>query len=176
MSEHARLLFQKAKALFKDAKLDPSNVLKFLEFAMEAVELEELSGAQKKELVIEAIKIAIDEMIPDEEEYKVMETYVTLFLTHTIDELIEVNNGKLKVNPKRSKFYKCFECCSGLFRRLPCARAQAPVQSPVPAPAPVVPAPAPVVPAPAPAPVPEPTPAPAPEPTPAPAPEPTPTS
>lgn len=162
MSEHAVTLFQKVKTLFNDKELNRTNLFKFLELAMEAVELnKDLSGAQKKALVIETIKLAINEMIPDSEEFQIVEHYVNYFIDQTIDEIIEINGGKLKINPKKSKFYSCFSkcrcplrlcgCFKGLFKATP-----APVFA-VPAPAPVapvvVPDPATPVPAPVPAPV-----------------------
>jgi len=121
MSEHAVDLFQKVKSIFNEKELNRKNVFKFVELAMEVVELDkDLSGAQKKALVIATIKVAVNEMIPDTEEYNIVEHYVNYFIDQTIEEIIEINGGKLKINPKKSKFYSCFASCGSFFSKCKC--------------------------------------------------------
>jgi len=118
MSEHAQQLFEKTKALFKEDHLNHTNVFKFLQLSMEIVELnEDLSGAQKKALVIETLKIAAKSLVPDEDEFVILEQFIDLFVNSAIDEIVEVSGNTVKINVKRSRFYKCFTACSGLFGR-----------------------------------------------------------
>jgi hypothetical protein len=113
LSEEAKPLYLKVKNLFGKT-LDHKNVLKFVELTMELIDLErDLSGTQKKALVIAVVKYAVADLIPDDDEYVLVEHFVKHFIDQTIDEIVEVHGGKLTLNVRKSRCY-C-SCLDGLF-------------------------------------------------------------
>jgi hypothetical protein len=110
----ARELFEKVKSVFTE-KLTHKTVFKFVETSMEVIELnDELSGEQKKSLVIESLTIALTEIVPDEQDYELLTQFIEFFVESTIDEIIEINKGNLKLNPKKSVFFRCFTFCKNI--------------------------------------------------------------
>lgn len=77
-------------------------VLHFLVEKMTKVGELNISGKDKKELVLQFIEEKLSDVIPDELEF---------FLDILIDLLIDVEKGKIIFNPKTKKLVKsCFSC------------------------------------------------------------------
>jgi hypothetical protein len=90
------------------------SVMDVLETLMVFVEnVEELTGMQKKQLVLAAIDKIIEESFPDDHpEYALLETSLKLIIPFAIDKLVYADQGGLGLHPKIVK--KCnflFGCC-----------------------------------------------------------------
>lgn len=74
----------------------------------------ELSGEEKKNIVIHVVKKIIKHEIDKdkiiEEEEKLMLTFVDIFLPSIIDTLVSVDKKKIAIKIKKT-FSSCFTCC-----------------------------------------------------------------
>lgn len=69
----------------------------------------DLTGDQKKQLVIHVIKKFIKDTTSKEEE-EVLLTFVDIFLPSVIDTLVSVDKKKIVIKLKKT-FSSCFPCC-----------------------------------------------------------------
>jgi len=73
-----------------------------------------MTGVQKKQIVIKALEALVSEIADEEDsnesqEKIALEQFLKLFIPSVIDNLITVDNGKLKIKPRCSSLFKC--CC-----------------------------------------------------------------
>jgi hypothetical protein len=152
MDAYVQAVFNQVKENFAGQSLDVTTVFSFIRISMETVErYKNLTGMQKKELVIAVLTVAIDSLVVDQNEQQILNFMIENFIGTLIDQFCDIDSNGISINlatknKLKAFFSKIFPCCPCLPTPLPAPIIQAPVD-----PAPVVPAPvdpAPVVPAP----------------------------
>jgi len=93
-----------------DSPLTKENITTIVINLMQLVEkYPDLTGEQKKLLVIHVIKKFIKD-ITDKEEEEVLLTFVDIFLPTLIDTLVSVDKKEILIKIKKN-FSSCFPCC-----------------------------------------------------------------
>lgn len=107
-------LYNYVKKTLGAQKINATSIIIITNNLMQIVEkYNDLSGNQKKMLVIDTIKRIINETINDELEKTNLLLIVDLTLPKVIDTIISAINGDLKfnVNKVKNSFQKLFFCC-----------------------------------------------------------------
>lgn len=79
--------------------ISPSTIILVLQYAMEAVELTTLSGAEKKHAVVQLVKKAVvDAPIDSGVESILLEMIDDGIIGHTIDIIVSASRGELNLN------------------------------------------------------------------------------
>lgn len=92
------ILLEKIEYTLGSRLLKFDNILEVVTMLMKAVEIMNLSGPEKKKLVIDTVKIYVDTttFVKD----PVIEAFIDKMLVQVIDNFIEIDKGNLKFNTK----------------------------------------------------------------------------
>lgn len=107
-------IYNTAKETLGADVISPANVLNLTVALMEAVEkCRELTGSQKKTLVVDVIKRLLDETNMSEEDNKTLDTIIELTVPTAIDVIIAATHGNVHINRLRDRLAQCplFKCC-----------------------------------------------------------------
>jgi hypothetical protein len=94
-------------------KITPTNIIVIATELMQIVEkYKGLTGPQKKMLVINVIKKAINSQIDSQETRNILNTIIDFTLPSVIDNLVDAINGNIKFNKEKvQSFFKKYICC-----------------------------------------------------------------
>ena len=107
-----KTLYEEVKNLLADSKLSPSNVVTIVVSLMQLIEkYSELSGLQKKQVVLEALNMLIDDSNDNVEDAAQLKLLVQVTLPTVIDTIVSVDRKQLQI--KLKKVYKFLHkvCC-----------------------------------------------------------------
>ena len=105
-------LYDKIKVLIEGKKLDATNIVSITTNAMIFVEAyNDISGIQKRELIIHIIGLIIKDTVDDYEEKFVLQNIVRLTLPSIIDTIINVDKKKIQIKVKKG-CSRLFSCCT----------------------------------------------------------------
>lgn len=95
------------------AKITPTNVVVIATELMQIVEkYKELTGPQKKMLVINVIKRVVNNQVDTQEIRTTLNTIIDFTLPIVIDNLVSAMNGEIKFNKEKvQSFFKKYLCC-----------------------------------------------------------------
>jgi hypothetical protein len=104
-------LYEEVKRLLYGGKLTPTNVVIILVELMKIVDgYPELKGAQKKQVLLEAINMLIDDQHDNVEDSNNLKMIVKMTLPAVIDVAVSIDKKQLKIKAK--KFYRnLLGCC-----------------------------------------------------------------
>ena len=110
---YAEKLYDEVKSKFKDNTLNIITIFDLLRLAMEIAEsYKDLTGRQKKELVIRIMHEAIEDFVLDDMDNEALNIFVDKMVDVVIDNFVDINWGHLAINKKnKDKFKNCFPCC-----------------------------------------------------------------
>jgi len=106
-------LYRYIKSIHQN-KISPTNIVLIASELIQVVEkYNNLTGAQKKMLVLNVIKKVVNEESSTDEEKIALNIIIDNTLPHIIDGFVNAINGMLKFakDPKKSWFKKCLFCC-----------------------------------------------------------------
>ncbi len=94
-------------------KITPTNIIVIATELMQIVEkYKELTGPQKKMLVINVIKKVVNSQIDSQETRLALNTIIDFTLPTVIDNLVDAINGNIKFNKEKvQSFFKKYICC-----------------------------------------------------------------
>ncbi len=94
-------------------KITPTNIIVIATELMQIVEkYKELTGPQKKMLVINVIKKVVNSQVDSEETRNALNTIIDFTLPAVIDNLVSAINGEIKFNKEKvQSFFKKYICC-----------------------------------------------------------------
>ena len=106
-------LYHEIKKYLNGGKITQSNVIAVLVNLMKLIEeFPDLSGVQKKHVVIQAICVAVDDQREDVEEATRIKEFVVLTLPDVIDTIVDIDKRKLKIKIKKIiNKIKNYCCC-----------------------------------------------------------------
>jgi hypothetical protein len=96
-----------------DGKLiKPENIMIYVKYAMELVELTNLKGAEQKQMVIDIIrKIVKESNLSVENESICLDFIESGTLSQTIDIIVDATKGRLAINKPASLIKRVLTCC-----------------------------------------------------------------
>ena len=105
-------LYNHLKSIHSE-KITPANVVLL---AMETIQLvekyKELTGHQKKTMVISVVKKLVNTQFDTEEDKRAMNLIIDLTLPTVVDNLVNAINGNIKFDKEKAKsFFKKYLCC-----------------------------------------------------------------
>jgi len=103
-------LYESLARLVGDQKITAQNAVLIATNLMQIVEnYPDLTGEQKKTIVLHVLKKFVRDTMNDNDEDAVI-MFIDLFLPSVIDTIISVDKKKIMVNIKKG-FASCFACC-----------------------------------------------------------------
>lgn len=105
--------YNQVLARFTGSVLSMSNIFEFVRLCMEISEThKELSGREKKTLVISICNKAFDDMLLSDTDKDSLKIFVNGVLDTLIDNFVDIDNGNLHINENCKKhFRQLFACC-----------------------------------------------------------------
>ncbi len=109
-------LYDYSKSILDTKKITTTNIIMIMNNLIQIVEqYKELTGNQKKMLVLDTIKKIINENVTDENNKQQLILFVNITLPVILDSIILAINGdmkfaKEKINSCFSKLFSCFKC------------------------------------------------------------------
>jgi hypothetical protein len=102
-----------------DGKLiKPENIMIYVKYAMELVELTNLKGAEQKQMVIDIIrKIVKESNLSVENESICLDFIESGTLSQTIDIIVDATKGRLSINKPASLIKRVLACCLPFLNR-----------------------------------------------------------
>lgn len=106
-------LYNHLKSIHSE-KITPSNIVYVATELIQLVEkYKELTGHQKKTMVLSVVKKLVNSQFDTEDDKKTMNMIIDLTLPTVVDNLINAINGNLKFDKEKIKsFFKRFFCCT----------------------------------------------------------------
>jgi hypothetical protein len=106
-------LYNHLKSIHSE-KITPTNIILIATEIIQLVEkYKQLTGNQKKTIVISVVKKLVNSQFDTEEDKRAMNLIIDLTLPSVIDNLVNAINGNLKFNKEKVKsFFKKYFCCS----------------------------------------------------------------
>ena len=104
-------LYEEVKDIIKDRVITPENIIQVVITCMKLVEQNKnLSGSQKKVIVLRVVELLINDIICDDDTRKNLEMVVTTVLPNLIDVMKSLDIGKISIKIKK-KWNEIFTCC-----------------------------------------------------------------
>ena len=102
-----------------DGKLiKPENIMIYVKYAMELVELTNLKGAEQKQMVIDIIrKIVKESNLSVENESICLDFIESGTLSQTIDIIVDATKGRIDINKPTSLIKRVLLCCLPFLNR-----------------------------------------------------------
>lgn len=110
ISEKVLKLYDELEKVVKEEGFTSSNIISIVIYLMQIVEgYNDLSGKEKKELVIEVLNKFIDENVDDEKEENELKFLVRITVPPLIDSIISLDKRELKIKTEKclSKIFCC---------------------------------------------------------------------
>ena len=108
--EYVRSVFKDAKSLFQGETLNAGTIITLAVRAMELVEkLPQLSGSEKKGIVIEVVKLMVDETDLSDEDNAKIDVIIDTTLPIAIDLIVAASRGLVDINSLKTRLKKL--CC-----------------------------------------------------------------
>jgi len=105
-------LYEELKEILVGAKLNASNLTVILVNLMKIVErYPKLTGSQKKEVILDAINMLIDDQNDNVEDTEILKLLVKMTLPNLIDTLVSIDRKQLTIKLKRLTGYIFSSCC-----------------------------------------------------------------
>lgn len=105
-----------AKSLYNDMKhissgdMEVSDVIEItISLLQLAEDIKELNGVERKEIVIDVLKLFVIERVDDEKKEKHILLYIDMFLPTLIDTFVALDKSKINIHVKQS-LSKCMPC------------------------------------------------------------------
>lgn len=114
MENYSADLYERVKLNFPDDnELTASEIFDLIRIAMEEAEkITDLTGPEKKELVIRVVHEAFKDLVVDKIESDKIQDFMDFFLEYLVDQFVDISKGNLKINDKTKKVLKkIFPCC-----------------------------------------------------------------
>ncbi len=106
-------IYDEAKKLLVNGKVDPAGLLSLTAKIMELVERSPgLQGFEKKQVVIEVVKKLVDETDLSEEDNAKVDVIIETTLPMAIDVIVSASRGAFNLNNLRTKLRKLCACTS----------------------------------------------------------------
>ena len=110
--EYVKSIFNDTKTLFQGETFNAGTVITLAVRAMELVEkIPRLTGAEKKVIVIEVVKLMVDETDLSEEDNAKIDVIIDTTLPIAIDLIVAASRGMLNINGLKDKLKKLCCCC-----------------------------------------------------------------
>lgn len=109
-SEAVERLYEELKKIIGKGNINSSNIVTILISLMQIVEkYQDVSGIQKKAIILKALKLVINDQVTNEEEAKALNLLVEVTLPTVIDTLVSVDKKEIQIKIKKgcSKLLKC---------------------------------------------------------------------
>jgi hypothetical protein len=109
-SEAVERLYEELKKIIGKGNINSSNIVTILISLMQIVEkYQDVSGIQKKAIILEALELVINDQVTNEEEAKALNLLVEVTLPTVIDTLVSVDKKEIQIKIKKgcSKLLKC---------------------------------------------------------------------
>ena len=105
-------LYEHVKSIHSD-KITASNIVVIVTELVQLTEkYKQLTGNQKKTLVINVVKKLVNTQVENENDKKTLNTIIDLTLPTVIDNLVNAINGDLKFDKEKAKsFFRKYLCC-----------------------------------------------------------------
>jgi len=107
-------LYDYSKSILDTKKITTTNIIMIMNNLIQIVEqYKELTGNQKKMLVLDTLKKIINENITDENEKQQLILFINITLPMVLDSIILAINGDMKFAKEKITgcFSKLFSCC-----------------------------------------------------------------
>lgn len=105
-------LYGEVKKIIGNQKLNRSNIVVILLSLMQSVEnYKNLTGLQKKTLILDTLNNVINDIIDDEQEAMELKLLVQLTLPSVIDTFISIDKKKIAIKIKKG-CKSIFSCCT----------------------------------------------------------------
>jgi hypothetical protein len=107
-------LYDYSKSILDTKKITTTNIIMIMNNLIQVVEkYKELTGNQKKMLVLDTLKKIINENVSDESEKQQLILFVNITLPIILDSIISAINGNMKFAKEKISgcFSKLFSCC-----------------------------------------------------------------
>lgn len=103
--------YEEVKKIIGNQKLNRSNIVVILLSLMQSVEnYKNLSGIQKKTLILDTLNNVINDIVDDEQEAMELKLLVQLTLPSVIDTFISIDKKKIVIKIKKG-CKSIFSCC-----------------------------------------------------------------
>ena len=107
-------LYEELKQILAGAKLNASNLTVILVNLMQIIETyPKLTGPQKKEVILAAINMLIDDQNDNVEDAETLKLLVKMTLPNLIDTLVSIDKKQINIKLKRMTSYIFASCCGG---------------------------------------------------------------
>ena len=107
-------LYEELKQILAGAKLNASNLTVILVNLMQILETyPKLTGPQKKEVILAAINMLIDDQNDNVEDAETLKLLVKMTLPNLIDTLVSIDKKQINIKLKRMTSYIFASCCGG---------------------------------------------------------------
>ena len=106
-------LYEQLKQMIGSGKVTSGNVVTVVVNLMQLVDkYPDLSGHQKKGVILHVLNVVIDEQVDDDEQAGQLKLLVQMTLPTVIDTIVSVDKKELqiKVTKGLKKFCSCFSC------------------------------------------------------------------
>ena len=108
-----KTLYEQVKNILGGGKLSPSNVVTILVSLMQLIEkYPNLNGLQKKQVVLDAINMLIDDNNDNVEDADQLKLVVQVTLPTVIDTIMSVDSRQLQIKLKKVYNWLHKSCCS----------------------------------------------------------------
>ena len=105
-------LYEELNKILAGAKLNTSNLTVILVNLMQIVETyPKLTGSQKKEVILAAINMLIDDQNDNVEDAETLKLLVKMTLPNLIDTLVSIDKKQLNIKLKKFSSYIFPSCC-----------------------------------------------------------------
>ncbi len=105
-------LYEELNKILAGAKLNTSNLTVILVNLMQIVETyPKLTGYQKKEVILAAINMLIDDQNDNVEDAETLKLLVKMTLPNLIDTLVSIDKKQLNIKLKKFSSYIFSSCC-----------------------------------------------------------------
>lgn len=105
-------LYEELNKILAGAKLNTSNLTVILVNLMQIVETyPKLTGSQKKEVILAAINMLIDDQNDNVEDAETLKLLVKMTLPNLIDTLVSIDKKQLNIKLKKFSSYIFSSCC-----------------------------------------------------------------
>lgn len=106
------VVVKEVKARMTGAEVNISTVTVLLKYAMEVIELTQVTGTEQKELAVKVVrKVIVDAPLSDDAERACMAVIDSGVLNDVVDLVIDATKGRLDINQLKKKGKKCLLGC-----------------------------------------------------------------
>jgi hypothetical protein len=110
-TEALERLHEELKKIIEKSSINRSNIITIVISLMQIVEkYQDVSGVQKKAIILKSLELVINDQISDEEEAKALNLLVEVTLPTLIDTVVSIDKKEIQIKIKKG-CSKLLQCC-----------------------------------------------------------------